>query len=261
LSTETFGGACAPSNPCGPTGHQGDELVTVTALQSWLAGDLEGFTVGGRARAPTSRGGSAPGPPSGVKGRCEPPLRSGTRSAYGRPLTPASPGEGGLQVVEALKRPDKPAPPQRSRGRKTMITPLPIAEARTVELAVVPWPDPLVEAVGHRPGDRYIEECWVCVLGPSTSLLWQRLARLCTEAAVSRVELFDLATTLGLGARAGANAPITRSLARLVGFGCAKRAGDVLAVRLALPDLSARQLERVSYSARQAHERWSALKN
>jgi hypothetical protein len=53
------------------------------------------WTVEGRAAASRVFGlavaaAGVPRPPAGVKGRCEPPLRCGSRSACGRPLTPAS---------------------------------------------------------------------------------------------------------------------------------------------------------------------------
>jgi hypothetical protein len=50
---------------------------------------------------------------------------------------------------------------------------------------------------------------------------------------------------------------VSRTLARLVAFDVARRQGDTLAVRLALPDLPERRLTRLSYSARLAHERFA----
>lgn len=50
---------------------------------------------------------------------------------------------------------------------------------------------------------------------------------------------------------------VSRTLARLVAFDAARRQGDTLAVRLALPDLPARRLSRLSHSARFAHERFA----
>jgi hypothetical protein len=50
---------------------------------------------------------------------------------------------------------------------------------------------------------------------------------------------------------------VSRTLARLVAFDVARRHGDTLAVRLALPDLPERRLSRLSHSARLAHERFA----
>jgi len=122
------------------------------------------------------------------------------------------------------------------------------------EIVVVAWQDPVVEALGHWPGDPYIEYCWLGILGPSTTLLWARLARLCAGTRSTGVDVVDLAVSLGLGEGLGTNAPLPRSLARLVQFGCAQRAGETFAVRLALPHLTQRQLAGLSWSARRAHD-------
>jgi hypothetical protein len=45
----------------------------------------------------------------------------------------------------------------------------------------------------------------------------------------------------------------------MVMFGGALRSGDTLAVRRALPDVPARMTNRLSYTARLAHQRWAYL--
>lgn len=66
--------------------------------------------------------------------------------------------------------------------------------------------------------------------------------------------MVDLAVSLGLGEGLSANAPLPRSLGRLVQFGGAHRVGETFAVRRALPPVAQRQLGRLSWSARRAHE-------
>lgn len=122
-------------------------------------------------------------------------------------------------------------------------------------LTVAAWPDPVIEAHGHRPGSPYVEAVWLGVLGPSATWAWQRLARLATVRAGVTIDSVDLATSLGLGDGLGANAVISRTLGRLVAFGVAQRSEEVIAVRTALPDLPARRAARLSASARLAHER------
>ncbi|MGH9062572.1 MAG: hypothetical protein ACRDZQ_04600 [Acidimicrobiales bacterium] len=122
---------------------------------------------------------------------------------------------------------------------------------------VVRWADPVVEARGHRPGSAYVEGVWLSALGPATTLAWARLARLAAVRPASVVDTTDLAVSLGLGERLGRNAPISRTLARMVAFDAARRSGDTLAVRLALADLPERRVHRLSWSARMAHERWA----
>jgi hypothetical protein len=124
-------------------------------------------------------------------------------------------------------------------------------------LTLVRFPDPIVERLGHRPGSPYVEFVWLGVLGPSTTFAWQRLARQAAAISSSNVDVADLSLSLGLGEGLGRNAMMSRTLARLVAFDAARRQGDVLAVRLALPDLPARRLDRLSHSARFAHDRFA----
>jgi hypothetical protein len=126
-------------------------------------------------------------------------------------------------------------------------------------LTVVPWPDPIVEAHGHRPGSPYVEACWLGVLGPSTTFCWQRLSRLASARPATAIDSTDLAVSLGLGEGLGRNAPISRTLNRTVAFGAAVRSGDTLALRRALPDVPQRMLGRLSYTARLAHQHWAQL--
>ena len=72
----------------------------------------------GEAHAARHNARRAPGPLPGVKGRCEPPLRSGSRSACGCPLTPDGPDAWGLpgRWTPRSGRWDRPGR-QRSRKR------------------------------------------------------------------------------------------------------------------------------------------------
>jgi hypothetical protein len=133
------------------------------------------------------------------------------------------------------------------------------AEARTgtpSTLNLVRFPDPVVERLGHRPGSPYVELVWLGVLGPSATLAGQRLARQAAAVPAGRLDVRDLSVNLGLGENLGPNAAVSRTLSRLVAFDTARRQGDTLAVRLALPDVSDRRLSRLSRSARSAHGRF-----
>jgi hypothetical protein len=123
-------------------------------------------------------------------------------------------------------------------------------------LNLVPWRDPVVEAVGHGPDSPYVEAVWLGVLGPSTTLAWRRLARLAAARPEALVGTVDLAQSLGLGQGLDKNAPISRAVARMVAFGAADRTGATLAVRTALPDVPLQQRRRLSMSAQLAHEHW-----
>ena len=121
------------------------------------------------------------------------------------------------------------------------------------------WPDPIVEAHGHNPGSPYVHGAWLGILGPSTTLCWERLSRVATFRPEIAVDTIDLAVSLGLGESLARNAPISRTLGRMVAFGAAQRSGDTLAVRRALPDVPERMVGRLAYSARLAHQQWARL--
>jgi hypothetical protein len=130
-------------------------------------------------------------------------------------------------------------------------------QATPPRLTVVAWPDPVIEAHGHRPGAPYVEAVWLGVLGPSATWAWTRLDRLASTRPGVTIDSTDLATSLGLGESLGANSAISRTLGRLVAFDAAQRGADLIAVRVALPDLPARRTARLSPSARLAHQRLS----
>ncbi|MGH9065066.1 MAG: hypothetical protein ACRD0L_14050 [Acidimicrobiales bacterium] len=125
-------------------------------------------------------------------------------------------------------------------------------------MQVIALDDPVVEAHDHRPGSPYVEAVWLELLGPSATWTWQRAARQAAARPSSVVDMADLATSLGLGNGLGTNAPLSRTLGRLVWFDAARGAGDTLAVRVALPDVAARRLARLSVSARLAHNHLAA---
>lgn len=134
-----------------------------------------------------------------------------------------------------------------------------INQETPARLNIVAWPDPAVEAHGHKPGSPYIEAVWLGALGPSTTLCWKRLALLAAAARpAAAIDAVDLAVSLGLGGNLGRNAPISRTLGRMVSFGAARREGDTLAVRRALPDVPPRLAGRLSLTARLAHQHLAA---
>ncbi len=126
------------------------------------------------------------------------------------------------------------------------------------KLKVTAWRDPLIEAAGHRPGAPYIEAVWTPVIGPSSALGWQRLARI---AAAAQPELMidsaEFAASLGLGRGLGRNAQISRTIARLEAFGTLHRSDDTLGVRLALPDVPEHQVARLCATAQLGHQRFA----
>jgi hypothetical protein len=134
------------------------------------------------------------------------------------------------------------------------------AEFPVPVLTVEPWPDPVIDQLGHDPRSAYVERFWLGILGPST--VW--LLRLLAAGLDERPEGFELdvaetAMTLGLGTRGGRNAPLLRSLERTCRFGAARMHGEAsVVVRRKLPPLTRAQVERLPDRLRAEHEHWQA---
>lgn len=126
-------------------------------------------------------------------------------------------------------------------------------------LEVVPLPDPVLDAVGYAPASPYVERFWLGLLGPSTTWLVRRFARgLDQHPRGFRVDLVETSLALGLGESVSRNSSLQRSLLRACQFGLAERVHDGrIAVRLTIPPLSRRQVERLPSSVRAAHAEWN----
>lgn len=82
-------------------------------------------------------------------------------------------------------------------------------------LHVTPWPDPVIDSLGHDPRSPYVEQFWLGILGPSTTWLLRLLATgLEAEPEGFELPLADAARALGLASRNGRHSPFVRSLAR-----------------------------------------------
>jgi hypothetical protein len=128
-------------------------------------------------------------------------------------------------------------------------------------LIVLPWPDPVVEAVGHDPRSPYVEHFWLGVLGPSTTLLLRRLAaRFDTDPDGFELDLSETAGALGLSATSGRHSPFARTLQRCVQFGLAQPHSRGLSVRRKIPPLSQRQLGRLPAGVREMHDHWVTVR-
>jgi hypothetical protein len=124
-------------------------------------------------------------------------------------------------------------------------------------LIVLPWPDPVVEAVGHDPRSPYVEHFWLGILGPSTTWLLRRMAeRFDAHPDGFELDLHETAGALGLSATSGRHSPFARTLQRCVQFGLAQPHSRGLTVRRKLPPLSVRQLGRLPAGVQEAHGRW-----
>jgi hypothetical protein len=128
----------------------------------------------------------------------------------------------------------------------------------TSVLTVLPWPDPVIDRVGHDPRSIYVERFWLGILGPSATWLTRHLvAGLDAAPDGYDLDLDECAAALGLGRRPGANAALPRTLARCCQFGATRLIGPTtLQARRKLPPLTRRQVARLPESLRAEHARW-----
>ena len=103
-------------------------------------------------------------------------------------------------------------------------------------IRVAPWPDPVLDVIGHDPRSWYAETFWLPTLGPTALLLLRHLAdRFEVDPAGLELPVADTAAALGLGPRAGQHSPLMRSLGRLQQFELACQETDTtIAVRRAM---------------------------
>ena len=125
-------------------------------------------------------------------------------------------------------------------------------------LMIRPWPDGVIDALGHDPRSSYVEQFWLGILGPSTTWLLRRLAAgLEAHPAGFDLPLADTASALGLGAKGGRHSPFMRALTRCCQFDLAEARDDgSLAVRRKLPPLNRRQVLRLPPPLQAAHQQW-----
>jgi len=127
-------------------------------------------------------------------------------------------------------------------------------------LTVRPWPDPVIDQLGHDPRSRYVETYWLGILGPSTTWLLRRIVAGFDELGNTgdgcyALDLAETARCLGLGERRGRSSPLARALSRLVQFDMAVLDGDgALAVRRKVPPLTRRQVVRLPASLQASHQ-------
>ena len=101
------------------------------------------------------------------------------------------------------------------------------------------WNDPVTTSVFDSDTDEALMFL-APVLGPTSTLLLHRLARALVSGGPVCWSLADLATTFGVSL-----GQIDRTIDRLERFGYARRDGFTLAVRVAIPPLTRRHIERL----------------
>jgi hypothetical protein len=124
-------------------------------------------------------------------------------------------------------------------------------------VVVVPWDDPVVDAVGFEVRSAYVELFWLNVLGPTSTWLLRRLVQGLERHPLGyELDLWETARSLGLAYTPGTASPFVRALQRCVLFGVAQPLPGALAVRRRVPPVTTRQLSRMPDGLRAAHQTW-----
>lgn len=135
--------------------------------------------------------------------------------------------------------------------------PATIIETDVVRL--IPWADHRKDVFGHDLRSTYVEQFWLGTLGPSTTWFLRHCAAVLEDADDAAVNLRETACALGIGFEGGSRSAMVKTVARACRFRAARAVGDTtLAVRLRLPQLSHRQLQRLPASVQQRHEEYLA---
>jgi hypothetical protein len=128
----------------------------------------------------------------------------------------------------------------------------------TGAIHVMPWPDPVLDAIGHDPRSWYVETFWLPTLGPTALLLMRHLAdRFEQHPKGVDLPVAETSAALGLGARESRQSPLIRSLVRLQQFELACSDGDTtIAVRTTLPPVHRRHVRRLPTGLQARHAEW-----
>ncbi len=140
----------------------------------------------------------------------------------------------------------------------TVDAPAPTLSDQLPPLLVVPWRDPVVDALGLDPRSAYVERFWLPLLGPTSTWLLRRLAaEFDHQPEGFSLDAGDAARSIGIGNKGGARGPFHRSVDRCVRFGVARHDDHgILAVRTRIPPLSRSQVRQLSRKLQGAHQRW-----
>lgn len=126
-------------------------------------------------------------------------------------------------------------------------------------LVIHPWPDPIIDTLGHDPRSEYVERFWLPTLGPTSLLLIRRLATgLHRHPKGLSVDVAELSQALGLGHRDSASSPLLRSFERLTQFDLACATADGrYAVRRSVPPVNQRHIRRLPEALQCEHRAWA----
>ena len=124
---------------------------------------------------------------------------------------------------------------------------------------IIPWSDHRKDGFGHDLRSAYVEQFWLGTLGPATTWFLRHCASVLEDTDDAAMSLRETACALGIGFEGGSRSAMVKTVARACRFRAARAVGsETLAVRLRLPQLSHRQLQRLPASLQRRHEEYVA---
>jgi hypothetical protein len=135
---------------------------------------------------------------------------------------------------------------------------LPLFASEATTVMVVPWHDPIVDAVGYDVRSSYVELFWLNVLGPTATWTLRRLVSGLDRYPLGyELDLGETASMLGLAYSAGTSNSFARALQRCALFGLSHAVpGDALAVRRRVPPVALRHVARMPVALQAMHRQW-----
>jgi len=124
-------------------------------------------------------------------------------------------------------------------------------------MLVLPWHDPIVDAIGHDVRGTYVELFWLNVLGPTATWALRRLVNGLEQFPLGyELDLHETAVSLGLSYSPGTSNTFTKALNRCTLFGAIQPVAEGIAVRRRLPPVAQRHLVRMPDALREQHTHW-----
>ena len=127
-------------------------------------------------------------------------------------------------------------------------------------LTIKPWPDPLLDTLGHDPAPPTSRRSGSRRSDPTAVLLLRHLAgKFERHPGGLELAVADTSQALGLGQRDGNSSPIVRTLNRLVDSSTSRAttARDTVAVRRNLPPINPRHVRRLPAALQSEHADWA----
>lgn len=129
-----------------------------------------------------------------------------------------------------------------------------VAVASRDPLNVMRMVDPVLDELGHDVRSSYVETFWLPILGPTAIWATRRMADWLDDSPAGiEVCLAELGPCLGISGHVSRNAPMGRTMVRLVDFGVASPDGDCYGIRTTFAPLPLRLMRQLPAGLLERH--------